>query len=304
MFEALATIPVNSLRVFEAAARLGSFARAASELNITPAAVSQQIKKIEARCGQQLFERVGREVRLTERGNRLRAGVEGGLRAIEVAVEEAMHQPTSIYISINTLSSIAARWLVPRLDRWRKIQPGVDIRISTSGELVDLRRDQLDLAIRIGDGNYPGLDRIHLLRDRIIPICSPVLLSGEPALSSPEELNQHTLIHFTPPYGTVRTDWSEWLAANGAEGVDPDRGMFFNDLVTAINAAMCGQGVLLAPRSHVEDDLRSGLLAAPFGDKVHRPADWHIVTPSSRPVPPHIGEFIDWLLSEARQADS
>ena len=300
MFEALSIIPVNSLRVFEAAARLGSFSRAALELNITPGAVSQQIKKIEARCGVELFERVGREVQLTERGMQLRKGAANGLKALDVAAREAMSKSTSTYISMSAVSSVATRWLVPRLDRWRALKPEVDIRISTSDKLVDLSRDQIDLAIRIGGGRYTGLNSWHLLQDQILPVCSPELQSGETPISELEELARHTLIHFTPDHGTVRTDWKGWLEVNGVQNIDPDRGLFFNDLVAAISSTLGGQGVLLAPRSHVEGDLQSGLLIAPFGETGHRSVDWHIVTSKTRPVSPHVADFIDWLISDAK----
>ena len=304
MYDALAILPVNSLRVFEAAARLGNFSRAAMELNITTGAVSQQIKKIEARCGVELFERVGREVQLTERGRRLWIGVADGLKALDAAADEAMQDPASAYISISTLGSVAALWLVPRLDRWREHRPDIDIRISTSGELMDLGREQIDLAIRIGGGDYPGLESKHLLRDRIVPVCSPKLLADGPALSRPQDMANHTLVQFAPAYGNVRTDWKGWLEANRVEGVDTDRGLFFNELIPAIYAAISGQGVLLAPSSHVEESLKNGLLVALFGDEGYRPADWFVVTPGSRPVRPHVAEFIDWLLSEAHQTGS
>jgi len=299
MYDVLSIIPVNSLRVFEAAARLESFSCAASELNITPGAVSQQIKKIEARCGVGLFERVGREVQLTEHGRLLWNGVADGLKALDAAAHNAMYKTASTYISISTVSSVAIRWLVPRLDRWRELKPDVDIRVSTSGQLVDLSRDQIDLAIRIGGEPNRGLDSRFLLRDQIIPVCSPGLLSNKPPLSEPGELARHTLIHFTPSSGTVRTDWKGWLTANRVEGVNPDRGLFFDDLVAAINSTMGGQGVLLAPRSHIEDDLRSGLLVAPLGNTGHRAVDWYVGTLSSPPLRPPVAEFIDWLIADA-----
>jgi LysR family glycine cleavage system transcriptional activator len=299
MFKNLQSIQINGIRVFEAAARLSNFAKAASELNVTPAAVSQQIKKIENRLGVQLFERTGRKIKLTKVGSRFHSDVSDALTGLNEAVGRAKDWSFSDHISISTVGAFAARWLVPRLDHWRAANPDVDIRVSTSGQLVDFDRDQIDLAIRIGDGQYSGLFSVPLLPEIIIPLCHPSLLEGDHPLNTMEDLIHHTLIHFNPASGDINTNWRDWLITAGVEGVDHNRGLFFNDYSVAVNAAMTGQGVLLSPRTFIVDDLRSKMLVVPFGDKVPQKLGWHIVMPQSNLKQPNIAGFTDWLISEA-----
>ena len=301
MFKNLQSISINGIRVFEAAARLSSFANAASELNVTPAAVSQQIKKIENRLGVQLFERTGRNIKLTEVGNRLHSSVSDALFGLDEAVGRAKDRSVSNHISISTVGAFAARWLVPRLDHWRAANPDVDIRVSSSGQLVDFDQDQIDLAIRIGDGQYLGLFSELLSPETIVPLCHPSLLDGGHPLNTPEDLVHHTLIHFKPVIGDINTDWEDWLVTAGVEGVDHNRGLFFNDYFVAVNAAMTGQGVLLSPRTFIADDLRSKMLVVPFGHKVPQKLGWYIVMPQSNLEQPKIAGFKDWLLSEAAE---
>ncbi|MDA0241578.1 MAG: transcriptional regulator GcvA [Proteobacteria bacterium] len=303
MLEHLQSLPLNGFRVFDAAARLGSFAAAASELNVTPAAVSQQIKKIEDQLGVSLFERTGGSIRLTEAGRGLQSGVADALTGLNNAVGQAKFQPASNHISISTVGAFAARWLVPRLDRWRALYPEIDIRVSTGGQLIDFKQDDIDLGIRIGGGHYPGLFSELLLAEAIVPLCHPSLLDRDPPLNGPEDLAHHTLIHFDPVVGDINTHWGDWLAAAGVQGVDHRRGLFFNDYFVAINAAMTGQGVLLAPRTLVEIDLRGGVLVVPFESARPQRLGWHMVMPHQNLARPNIASFRNWILSEAAAPD-
>jgi LysR family glycine cleavage system transcriptional activator len=304
MLENLRTLPINSLKVFEAAARLGNFAQAAVELHVTPAAVSQQIKKLEEWCGTQLFQRIGRTVQLTQAGYHLLPGVTDGLARLDEAVGRVARHPGANRISISTVGAFAARWLVPRLDRWRMAHPNINIMVSTSGQLVDFNRDQIDVAIRIGDGNYPGLHSDLLMRETVVPLCHPKLLNGDPPLKKPRDLNHHPLIHFTPMVGDIKLSWRDWLDAVGVEGVDSTRGLFFNDFVVALNATIAGQGVLLALHTLVADDLKAGVLVVPFGGEGYQSLGWHMVMPKSRMKSPNAAMFRDWLITEARSTDS
>ena len=299
MFENLRSIPVNGLRVFESASRLDNFARAAAELHVTPAAVSQQIKKIEERLGSKLFERTGRGIRLSATGQRFRSEVHDALKALDNAVARVKNEPFDRHLSISTVGAFAARWLVPRLDGWRADHPDIDIRISTGGQLVDFNRDQIDLAIRIGDGRYSGLSSQVLMREAIIPLCHPDLVNGKYPLKKPEDLNHHTLIHFDPKTGGINTDWGDWLARFGMTNTEDQGGLFFNDFSVAVNAAITGQGVLLGLRSLVEDALRGGMLTMPFGDSTDQRLGWYIVTPKNRTTHPRVTEFSQWLISES-----
>lgn len=299
MFENLRTIPVNGLRVFEAAARLNNFAQAASELHVTPAAISQQIKKIEERLGIRLFERTGRGIRISESGKRLQSDVHDALKLLDDAVGLVIHEPSTNYLSISTVGAFAARWLVPRLDRWRIDHPATDIRVSTGGHLIDFKRDQIDFAIRIGHGRYPGLSSMQLLPEAIVPLCHPNLLRGEHPLRKPGDLANHTLIHFHPDIGDIKMDWGDWLANVGVTNIEDHGGLYFNDYSVAVNAAVTGQGVLLGLRALVGDDLRNGTLTIPFGDSLDQGLGWHIVIPNHQTNLPRINEFTDWLMSES-----
>ncbi|MBO31659.1 MAG: transcriptional regulator [Rhodospirillaceae bacterium] len=300
MFENLRTISVNGLRVFEAAARSDNFARAAAELNVTPAAVSQQIKKIEQQLGAKLFERTGRGILLSVAGHRFRSEVHGGLKTLDDAVARIRIEPSGRHLSISTVGEFAARWLVPRLDGWRADHSEIDIRISTSGQLVDFNRDQIDLAIRVGDGHYPGLSSEILMRESIIPLCHPDLVNGKHPLKTPEDLKYHTLIHFDPKTGDLNTDWRDWLAKLGMANTEGRGGLYFNDFSVAVNAAITGQGVLLGLRGLVEDALRSELLTMPFGDSTDQGLGWYIVTPKNRSIHPRVVEFSQWLITESK----
>lgn len=304
MFENLRTIPTNGLRVFEAAARLSNFGEAAAELHVTPAAVSQQIKKLEESCDTKLFQRIGRTVQLTLAGDRLLAGVTVGLAKLDEAVGQVAGYPDADRISISTVGAFAARWLVPRLDRWRMAHPDVDVMVSTGGQLVDFNRDQIDVAIRIGDGNYPGLHSDMLMRETVVPLCHPHMLNGNPPLKRPQDLKHHPLIHFTPVIGDINLSWRDWLDTVGVEGVESDRGLFFNDFVVALNAAITGQGVLLALRALVADDLKTRVLVMPFGDEGYQSLAWHVVMPKSQMERPNVAMFRDWLIEEAGFPDS
>jgi LysR family glycine cleavage system transcriptional activator len=304
MFQNLRTIPINSLKVFEAAARMGNFAHAAAELNVTPAAVSQQIKKLEEWCGVPLFHRVGRSIELTQSGYRLLSGVTEGLAKLDDAVGQIVSHPGEDRISISTVGSFAARWLVPRLDRWRTENPGIDVLVSTGGQLVDFNRQDIDLAIRFGDGQYSSLQSEQLMHEALVPLCHPKLLETDLSLSDPRDLNSHTLIHFTPAVSEIDLSWRTWLEAMGVDGVDSARGLFFNDFVVALNAAIAGQGVLLALYTLVADDLNAGGLVAPFNSLELDSLGWHIVMPKSNAKRPNVAKFYEWLTSEARETEA
>ena len=289
--------------MFEAAARLGNFALAAAELYVTPAAISQQIKKIEERLGSRLFERAGRGIRLSPVGQRFRLEVHDALKALDDAVARVRQQQSDRHFSISTVGAFAARWLVPRLDRWRADHPEIDIRISTSGQLVDFNRDQIDLAIRVGDGRYPGLSSEILMREAIVPLCHPDLVNGKHPLNKPEDLNHQTLIHFDPKMGGLNTAWGDWLARIGMANTEDIGGLYFNDFTAAVNAAITGQGVLLGLRGLVEDDLRSGMLTMPFGDDTDQGLGWYFVTPKDRTSHPRIKEFRHWLIAESKNTE-
>ena len=215
----------EQLQAFEACARHLSFQRAGQELKVTPAAISQRIKSLEELLGVPLFLRFNRAVRLTDAGQAFLPGIREGCMRIAAALDEARKEKTKNVLTISTAPSFAAKWLIPRLDRFLGAHPDVDVRLSTTIELADFSTSDIDLAVRFGDGNYPMLRVEKLLSEAVTPMCSPRLLEGKSPLKAPADLRSYMLIHDdTYDFADVSPDWTMWLLAAGVEGVDPTRG--------------------------------------------------------------------------------
>jgi LysR family transcriptional regulator, glycine cleavage system transcriptional activator len=293
--------PLNALRGFEAVARNLSFSAAAKELRISPAAVSQQIKNLEDFLGVQVFNRQGRRILLTEAGLQMLPGVEKGFRNMADAVQPYLASFSADHLSCSVVGAFAARWLVPRLPSWTTLHPNIDVRISATGEVVEFERMGIDVAIRLGAGDWGELYSELLLPEEVVPLCSPDLLEGEIPLRVPADLGHHQLIHFTPPFGQLNTKWSDWMAIAGVEGIDITRGLFTNDGTMALNAATRGQGVVLAPRVLATEELSSGMLVIPFDHKLPTDLAWYIVIPKPNLKRPEVVAFRDWLISESKE---
>jgi LysR family glycine cleavage system transcriptional activator len=288
--------PLNALRSFEAAARHLSFSKAAEELYVTPAAISHQIKALEEWLTVPLFKRLNRAVMLTDEGQAYVVGVREGLSAIVSATEKLMVQDAAGHLNVDTMPSFAARWLLPRLSRFREEHPDIDVRLSASDHLTDFSRDDVDVVVRYGHGNYPGLKVEKLLtEDVLFPVCSPSLMEGKHPLREPEDLKYHTLLH-----DDMRVDWESWLAAAGVKDIDPKKGPSFNDSSMVLTAAMAGQGVALGRSTLAADDLIAGRLVRPFSQQGLRAGfAYYIVCPVEKAERPRIAAFRGWLLKEA-----
>ena len=287
--------PLNALRSFEAAARLASFSDAAEELHVTHGAVSRAVRTLEDYLGQKLFERTTRRVRLTPVGARYAGAVRDTLDRLSSATSAIIDERREGPLNVSTLDSFAAKWLVPRLFRFRRAYPDIDIRLATSERLADFVTDGNDIAIRFGRGRYPGLVAEMLMREEVFPACSPSLLAGTSSLKKPQDLEHHMLIHDEFPI-----DWGMWLRTAGVEGVDHHRGPIFQSSEHAIQAAIQGEGVVLARGSLVADDLRAGRLIKPF--KLSLPAEvaYYVVYPPSSLEWKKVAAFRDWVLAESR----
>ena len=288
--------PLNGLRAFEAAARHLSFTRAAEELNVTQAAVSHQVKALEARLGIALFRRLNRALRLTEAGQAYLPAVRDAFDAIAEATGRLEAHRSGGVLTVTTLDSFAAKWLVPRLGRFRAGHPDLDVRISTSDGMVDFARDDIDLGVRYGGGQYPGLHTVRLMTEDIFPVCSPALLDGDRPLASPADLRHHTLLH-----DDMREDWRMWLLAAGVGGVDPTRGSAFSHSHLVVQAAVDCQGVALGRGALVAEDLAAGRLVRPFDISLPAKFAYYIVCPEATAEQPKIVAFRDWLLEEAQR---
>lgn len=296
--------PLNGLRAFEAAGRHLSFSKAAEELFVTPAAISHQIKGLEEHLGLQLFRREARRLLLTDAAQRALPGVRDAFDRLSEAVDELCHQSSEATLTVSAVPSLAAKWLVPRLDRFRQLQPDIDVRLDATGDLVDFQRDSdIDVAVRYGTGEYPGLEAVKLAEGSVVPVCSPRLLEGQTPLRRPEDLCYHTLIHTRWGGGETDPDWAEWLRTAGIRDLDHRRGPRFNHTQYALQAALEGQGVALTAEVVVADDLAAGRLVKPFDtpDRSLSNFAYWIVAPAAKMKLQRVQAFRDWLLDEMRR---
>lgn len=286
--------PLNALKAFEAAARHESFTRAAEELCVTQGAVSHQVKALEEELGLKLFNRERQRLVITQAGRSYLEVVRDALDRIAAGTERLLQRQSAGALTVSTSPNFAAKWLVHRLGRFADAHPGIDLRVSASLHHVDFAREDVDLAIRHGDGTAPGLDVTRLCAEELTPVCSPALLRGRKGLRKPVDLARHTLLHVND-----RSDWLRWLAAAGAGTVDPTRGPVLNQASMALDAAVDGQGVALARSALAASDLISGRLVRPFHLSLPVSYAYWIVCPKVAAKLPKIVVFREWLLAEA-----
>jgi LysR family glycine cleavage system transcriptional activator len=297
--------PLNALRAFEAAARHLSFNAAAAELHVTPAAISHQIKALEADLGVKLFRRLNRAVRLTDAGQACLPELRDAFDRLAEAVARARRADTGGILTVSSSPALAAKWLMPRFESFRAAYPDIDLRVDASMHLVDFAREDVHVGLRYGRGNYPGLHTELLLRSEVFPVCAPDLLDGAHPLRTPEDLQHHTLIHDeTLVLDPSCPDWAMWLRAAGVAAVNPSRGLRFNQIALALDAAMSGRGVALARNVFAAADLTAGRLVRPFGAAI--PVDFavYVVIPPALLEVPKVRAFRDWLLTEAENTPS
>ena len=311
--------PLNALRTFEAAARHLSFAKAARELHVTPGAVSRQIRLLEDFLGVAMFRRLSRAVELTEAATMCLPKVREGFDSLRSAVEVVRVAGAKEVVSLAVAPAFAAKWLVPRLQRFAAAHPEIELRLSANRELIDtLRHDDTegvagagadpgdaDLTIRFGTGLYPGMRADRLCDVSVTPIFSPALIHHQSPLETPEDLRFHTLLHDDTVYFTGQEpDWSVWLRAAGVEGVDVSRGPHFNHAGLALDAAVQGMGVVLGTPFLAATDLAAGRLVAPFAQRLPSSYSYYLVTAEMATDQPNAAVFRTWLLEEIKTRDS
>ncbi|MDH3230891.1 MAG: transcriptional regulator GcvA [Alphaproteobacteria bacterium] len=292
--------PLNALRAFEAAARHLSFTKAAEELHVTPAAISHQIKGLEDHFGVTLFRRMTRSILLTDAGQRVLPLLREGFDLLAEASQRLAAPQRDNMLTVSAAPSIAARWLVARLERFRSAEPDIDVRLDASDRLADFARDGVDLAIRFGAGDYPGLHVERLFATTVIPVCSPSLAAGPRPLRSPADLSGHTLLHFewdTLDY--TYPSWKMWLLAAGVKDVDYERGPRFNDAGLVLQMAVDGHGVALMTDVLTADDIAAGRLVRPFAVTVPMNFGYFVVCPNDRVEAPKIKAFRAWMQAQA-----
>lgn len=285
--------PLATLRAFEAAARHQSFRLAAAELGVTPTAISHQIRSLEQWIGQKLFERRTRQVVLTPAGSALFPVLQSGFDAAAAAIADLRARPPRPAVTLSATAAFTAQWLVPRIGKFQRACPDIDLRLHASEEVVNLDSGQADIAIRYGGGPYPGLIADILFEDCFGVVANPALSTGEPA-----DLANATLLHFEWRRKDPRNPtWESWSEAAGI-GLDGNAHLHFSSESHAIQAAVAGQGVALLSLRLVEAELAAGFLVQPFGPIL--PAlSYQLIQPQRTEGDPNVAAVRQWLLDEA-----
>jgi len=299
--------PLSALRAFEAAARHLSFTKAAEELGVTPAAVSHQIKGLEDYLGVVLFRRLTRALRLTEAAQGALPTLREGFAKLAEASDRLRAPADSGVLTVSVGPSMAAKWLVPRLESFRVAHPELDLRLDANDTVVDLNRGEVDVGLRYGRGQYPGMRADCLFDDRFFPVCAPALMDGPHPLRVPADLRHHTLLHLDwRMEDPTAPSWRMWLLAAGVEDIDAAKGPRYNVESVLVQAAMSGQGLALASHALVQDDLADGRLVKPFELSVTDQGGfcYYVVSTRARAEEPKIAAFRDWVLTEAARFES
>jgi LysR family transcriptional regulator, glycine cleavage system transcriptional activator len=294
--------PLNGLRAFEAAARNLSFAKAAEELHVTPAAVSYQIRALETRLGVKLFRRLNRAVVLTDAGAQMFPGVRSSFEGLNRTVARVGASAASDRVVTATISPhMAAKWLVPRLTSFIDRHPDIDLRIAASNTVVDLATDRADVAIRYNLGDNAGLVAEKLMDEAVTPMCTPERLNGQNPIHTPADLRRHTLIHDDTllRHWPEAPAWSKWLTLAGEPERDASAGLHFDHSDHCMDAALQGSGVILGRRAMASRDIELGRLVAPFDLDLPFEGGIYSVTTEEKASNPDVAAFRDWLREEA-----
>jgi LysR family glycine cleavage system transcriptional activator len=294
---------LNALRAFEAVARHLSYAAAAAELNVTPAAVGQLIRGLESYLDVELFHRStsgASRLKLTDAARAALPDLQGGFDLLSTAVERLRASKSRIAFTVTVPPAFADKWLLWRMESFQKEHPYYDLRIDTSRRLVDFTGERMDVGIRYGAGVWPDLVSTFLLRDEFFPVCSPALLQGKHPLKIPADLREHPLVHdmSMSDFGIFPT-WRSWLQKVGCgKSVDCDRGLVLNDSAAAIQMAISGNGVALGRTTLVEKDLAEGRLVRPFKEAQSCELAYYLVHRKESENAAPVVSFKEWLLTE------
>lgn len=298
--------PLNSIRAFEATARHLSFSKAADELNVTPGAVSQQVKVLEEHLNLKLFKRKNRLILLSDEAQiclpLLTESLDKLAQSFDMIRERSDHQP----LTITAPPALTSYWLLPRLSAFQKQFPDIDVRLDASNDLADLINDDIDVGIRFGTGDYPGLEADYLFSQSVIPVCSPLLLQGEHKLQTPEDLKKFTLLHAQGDFfitDNTHIDWDMWFTSVGAKDIDANHGLHFTQHNFLVEAAIRGQGVALVGNVIIKEELASGQLVKLFENTdIPLNFSFYLIYSSNKANLTRIKAFREWLLGEIEKA--
>jgi LysR family glycine cleavage system transcriptional activator len=291
---------LDTLRAFEAAARLLSFTKASAELNVTQSALSQRIAALEAELGYKLFQRDGRRLSLTQRGEVIATAMARALGEITRAFQSLAKGSADHSIVLSVLPSFASRWLLQRLPRFHAEFPKIQVQVIAEGRLIDLNTSEADLAVRFGTGQYPGLAITFVMDDHVVPVCHPRLLEGRPAVTKPADILGLPLLHDTAvERDQSGTDWRTYFKFVGVTAPSALEGQRFNQADLMLQAAARGLGLALARRSLIQDDLDTGQLAVAFPQTMAARYGYYLVSLPTVAERRAVASFRDWLAREA-----
>ncbi|WP_326535220.1 transcriptional regulator GcvA [Pseudorhodoferax sp.] len=291
--------PLNALRAFEAAARCGNFTRAAQELFVTQGAVSRHIATLEGWLEVQLFERGRHGIRLTPAGQGYYTSMRVAFDQIEHGTRQLQRSPDEWLLRVKLPPTFAIRWLIPRLGRFHALHPRIDVQITTSHKPTDFERDEVDVGIHSEPLPPEGPGYRLLFRETLLPVCAPALLRRDPPLKTPADLAHQTLLSSL----NRPQDWAVWLEAAGAQQLDTNRGLKFENAAMAYQAAAEELGVMMGLHAFVRDDLASGRLVAPFDLRVPTAGGYFMAWRTDRPVPARVRDFEQWIAGEAASSE-
>lgn len=293
--------PLRALRAFEAAARHLSFGQAAAELGVTPGAISHQIKALEAWLDAPLFHRLTRAIRLTDAGEAALPFLTEGFDRLSEGAARMQACTDEHMLTVSVSPGFGSLWLMPRLDKFRRAHPDIEVRIDGTDRLVDIAGGEADVAIRYGPGGYADVQSDRLFAMRATPVCSPELLTKNPNLRKPAELKNHTLLHIE--WKEEEGSWRTWLLNAGVTDADPLKGPRFTKEEMAVRAALDGEGIALIGDRMAEDHIASGRLVRPFSTELSVPLvfAYFLLSPIDRQDDPKIMCFRNWLMHEAEQ---
>lgn len=290
------TYPLQALRTFVEVGQRGSIKAAAQALHVTPGAVSQQIRLLEDRLGVVLLERERLGMRLTAAGASFHPKLLNAFLQIDQAVHALEAAKGGKSLTVSTVASFAASWLVPRLGRFKQLHPDIEVRVEATSELVDLRRDRVDVALRHGLGDYPGLDVRPLMAPVLIPVASPAFMQNQQAeIREARDCLNYPLLH-----DSDRADWPLWLKAHGVDDdARAERGNAFEDDFLLIRAAEAGQGLALVPEAYAQDEIAAGRLVQVLDKPWPARFAYYAVTRPGAAERAEVRAFLDWIGEEA-----
>ena len=288
--KALSHIHLNGLRALESCGRLGSLKEAAAELGVTVGAVSQQIIRTEEQLGRAVFDRTAKGLRPTRFGADFLQSLTAGFATLEQAVASAAHRPDNV-LTISVAPVFASKYLVPRLGRYTAAHPGIQIRLDASIGLVDPATSDIDIAIRVGPGGWPGVKEERILEQEVFPVCAPDIAAR---LKEPADLLKVPVVEDS----NSNLRWQNWLDHYGLSETDLTPGSSYTDAALALDAAIAGQGVMLAWQTLAEYPLRVGTLVAPFPYRARTGLSYWLITARSRREDERVRGFKEWIRSE------